>query len=243
MFSTIKRAASLSVALAILALAVPVAAAGAEPQIHELRVATGPSSATAAGLTASPNPCSDTAFNLLGGEQPNGSYRWSFNAASTPAYLSRSSVKSVLVKSFSNVTGANNDCGMADNISATHTYLGKTSVRAKCNQRDFRNVIGFKQLPAGVLAVTCFWTNNGTIVEADMQITTREQWALSLNGCFNEMVMEATVTHEAGHVFGLDHVGERRHGRLTMSPFIDGPCDNNEATLGRGDIRGLEAMY
>jgi Matrixin len=247
MFAKVRLVVGVSAALAMLGMALPAAAVGAELDLHELRipVSSRPGSAGGGGGggSSSPNPCADNAFNLLGGSQPDGSYRWAFNAASTPAYLDRASVRNVLIESFSNVTGVNNDCGLPDQVSATHTYLGKTSVRAKCNQRDSRNVIGFKPLPFGVLAVTCFWTTNGRIVEADMQITTRERWALSLASCFNEMMLEATITHEAGHVFGLDHIGERRHGRLTMSPFIDGPCDNNEATLGLGDVRGLEAMY
>jgi hypothetical protein len=56
-------------------------------------------------------------------------------------------------------------------------------------------------------------------------------------------MLEAVLTHEAGHVFGLAHVGESRHGRLTMSPYIDGVCNNQESTLGLGDLRGLEALY
>jgi hypothetical protein len=77
-----------------------------------------------------------------------------------------------------------------------------------------------------------------------MKITTRESWALSMSSCHGNMVMlESTVTHEAGHVFGLDHVGENKHGRLTMSPYLDGPCENGEATLGKGDVAGLASLY
>ena len=46
-----------------------------------------------------------------------------------------------------------------------------------------------------------------------------------------------------GHAYGLDHVGEVNHGRLTMSTFIDGTCENQESTLGLGDMKGLEALY
>ena len=55
--------------------------------------------------------------------------------------------------------------------------------------------------------------------------------------------MEALVTHEVGHAYGLGHVGEANHGRQTMSTFIDGLCENQEATLGRGDVLGLRDLY
>jgi hypothetical protein len=241
-----KRALTLLATAVLAATFLAPAAAAAAPQLHieQLRIITGsPASGRSVRINAAPGPCADSAYRLLGASQPGGSYSWSYNAASTPTYLSKAGVVSVLNKAFSNITDVNNDCGLPDNVSATHTYLGTTSTRAKCGRRDSHNVIGFNQLEFGVLAVTCYWTRGGRITEADMQITTLEQWALSPSSCFNEMILEATVTHEAGHVFGLDHVGERKHGRLTMSPYIDGSCDDNESTLGWGDIRGLEAMY
>ena len=132
---------------------------------------------------------------------------------------------------------------MPDKVSATHAFLGNTSGRPRCGQRDLQNVIGFKSLEFGVLAVTCFWMSNGRMVEADIQINNNESWALSLQGCADEAMLEATMTHEAGHVFGLDHVSERRHGRLTMSPYLNGACQNSEASLGSGDVLGLQALY
>ena len=56
-------------------------------------------------------------------------------------------------------------------------------------------------------------------------------------------MLESVVTHELGHAYGLDHVSELSHGRLTMSRYIDGTCENQEAKLGLGDMKGLEALY
>ena len=243
--SKARRLAALIGAIVVLvALAAPAAAASSTRLVvEEIRM---PAHAAARGDSAlgiSPPPCKDSAFNLLGGKEAS-TYRWSFKSSTTPSSLNKSSVASLLQKSFNNVTGEHNDCGRADTVSATNQYLGTTTKAPNCNSRDGSNVVGFASLPPGVLAVTCFWINNGKIVEADMRITTRESWALSLATCHGTMPMlEATITHEAGHVFGLDHVGEKRHGRLTMSPYLDGPCENNEATLGLGDMLGLESMY
>jgi len=240
---TIRRLLALVGAMSVLTFAAPPAGA-ATLHIEELRMVPGRIAATASTrAAASPAPCSDQAYKELGGTWQGGTYAWFFDSASTPKYLAKNSVRNVLKASFSNITGARNDCGMPDNVSATHSYLGTTSTRARCGQRDLQNVIGFKSLEFGVLAVTCFWMGNGRMVEADIQINSNESWALSLNGCVDAAMLEATMTHEAGHVFGLDHVGERRHGRLTMSSYLDGPCQNSEASLGRGDVLGLQALY
>jgi len=239
MKSTFRRVPALIGALTFLLLVAPPAGATTR-HVDELRTAR---AGEGRHVGVAPAPCEDPMFHQFASAWKDDTYSWSFNAASTPKYLNRSDVAVVLNRSFTNITSAHNDCGLPDHISATHEYLGTTSTATKCMNRDGHNVVGFHKLPFGVLAVTCFWTKNGHMVEADVQINSRETWTLKLKGCFAEIMLEATMTHEAGHVFGLNHVGERKHGRLTMSPYIDGPCQNSEATLGLGDIRGLEAIY
>lgn len=233
-----RAAVSLGTLAVLLSLVAP---AGAQTVIviEEARSA----STRAAATGVSPGPCNDGAYRLLGGRWKR-TYEWSFKRSSTPDNLLKPAVVQILNRSFSNVTDGRNDCGRADRIGAAHEYQGATSRSPNCNTPDGFNVVGFGRMENGILAVTCFWISGGRIVEADMRINNRETWSLALAGCSGDSLMlEATITHEAGHVFGLDHVGERRHGRLTMSPYIDGPCDNNEATLGRGDMLGLEQIY
>jgi hypothetical protein len=202
------------------------------------------------GAGSSPSPCSDGKYNFLGPsshwQQP---LRWSFRASSVPGGYSPSSVLATIKRSFNNVVGARNDCGRPDNISATHTYLGTTSRRPNvtstggCGTPDGYNVVGFAPLDGYYSGFTCIWWIGNEIVEADMRLDSDTAWALSASTCANELMMEALVTHEAGHAFGMAHVGEANHGRLTMSVYIDSLCENQESTLGLGDLKGLEALY
>jgi hypothetical protein len=200
---------------------------------------------------SSPSPCSDGKFNFLalGGQHWRQSLNWSFRASSVPAGVSPSAALSAIKRGFGNVTGARNDCGRGDNISATSSYLGTTSRKpavtsnGSCGLRDGHNVVAFAPLGGGYAGYTCIWWDAGKIVEADMRLDSNTAWATSTSNCGNRLVMEALVTHEVGHAFGLAHVAESRHGRLTMSVYIDGLCENQEATLGLGDLRGLEALY
>jgi hypothetical protein len=238
MNSRLRRVVTAVVAVGLAIVGAVPAGAATTVHVDEYRLA----GSRAISVAAAPAPCTDRAYRLLGAKWTT-TYRWSFKAASTPKSMTRATVRSILKRSFSNITNARNDCGRDDTVGATHEYLGNTSRRPDCSQRDGRNVIGFGRLRYGVLAVTCYWIRNGRMVEADIKINNREEWATRLRGCRFGLMLEATVTHEAGHVFGLDHVGERRHGRLTMSTYLDGPCQNQEATLGRGDMLGLEVLY
>jgi hypothetical protein len=198
----------------------------------------------------SPGACSDPAYSLLGGKWKQ-TLNWHYQASSTPDGMNGANVLRVIKRSFNNITGARNDCGLADTVSATSSYEGVTTSkpnvtkRARCGARDGMNVVGFGPLPLGILAVTCIhYGNNNGITEADIRISSNYHWALTVATChFWQELLEPTMTHEIGHAFGLAHVSESKHGRLTMSTTSDGPCSNAETTLGLGDVRGLRHLY
>jgi hypothetical protein len=198
---------------------------------------------------AAPNACNDDAYSLLGPKW-SGALKWRFQSSSVPADMSAANTLSVIKRSFNNMTQARNDCGLPDTVSATSNYLGSTSAapgvsrKGYCTEKDGKNVVGFGPLPSGILAVTCTWGSNGHMRETDIRVNSRLYWALTVASChYWQELLEPTMTHEIGHAFGLGHVGERRHGRLTMSTTSDGPCSNAESTLGWGDIRGLTHLY
>jgi hypothetical protein len=232
--------AFLVAAFAASMLMLPAAPAMGRATMHADSADIAPSgSATNAQVLS---PCSDGAYRLIGAKWTD-TLKWQFRAGSTPASLSRSGVEGVLKQAFSNVTSARNDCGLGDNVSATASYVGTTTRKPSCSTNDGVNVVGFKSLSRSTLARTCYWMMGDRIVEADIMINSNSAWALSVAGCLRRSLLEATMTHEVGHAFGLDHVAELTHGRLTMSPMLDALCNNNESTLGLGDVRGLEALY
>ena len=199
---------------------------------------------------AAPGACNDNAYSLLGGKWKQ-TLDWRYQSSSTPSDMNATNVLNLIKRSFDNITDARNDCGLADTVSATSQYLGSTSAkpnvtkRGRCAPSDDQNVVGFGSLPAGILAVTCIrYGNNNNITEADIRINSGYEWVLSVGAChWWQELLEPTMTHEIGHAFGLGHVGENKHGRLTMSTTSDGPCNNNETTLGEGDVRGLRHLY
>jgi hypothetical protein len=202
--------------------------------------------------TGEVRPCRDRQYNLTG-QRWRETYRWSFRAISTPSNLPRGRVRDALRRAASNITGAHNNCGRPDRVSAQHEFAGVTRRRRPnitatgCNNgaRDGVNVVGFRDLPTGVVGLTCWWWVVGSrfTIEADVALNRTDfLWRIGRKDCTVEYLVQAVATHEFGHVFGLGHVGERRHPELTMSER-GYPCDNSPSTLALGDVRGLEALY
>jgi hypothetical protein len=193
--------------------------------------------------------CDDNAYTLYG-ESWKKNYAWYFNRKSIPGEVDGNNTAEALQDAVANMTRAENNCGLADRVSATYWYKGTTSdavnidTDSSCEGSDGKSVIGFGNLLATDLALTCWWTKNGNITAADIRFNKTEfLWVVNLgDACVTKFAVEAVATHEVGHVFGLGHVSEAAHGALTMSTTIK-VCQESEKTLGLGDIRGLEALY
>lgn len=204
------------------------------------------------GESGPPAPCADNAKNLLG-YHVDTRLDWYFQAASTPSQNSVDKVEAALKQAARNITQSNNSCGMADLVSVAQSYRGRTGkptqigADASCSgSGDGQSTVGFGDLPDGVLGLACvFYDGDGKVVEADIRLNKVEShwYAVKPASCAGRYSVEGVATHEFGHVFGLGHVGEAGHGNLTMSPQINGPCQSAEATLGRGDVFGLRALY
>lgn len=205
-----------------------------------------------------PNPCNDDAYDRHGWKWTS-TFHWEFNGASTPGEISVGDAEEGLKEGRQAIVNSTNNCDMEDNVSATQSYDGRTDRATQVNsnascegfgQRDSHSVAVFGDQPNGRLATTCtyFFIDSGlnTAVESDVKYNKQNyQWARADGGagCSNLWSVRGVSSHESGHTFGLDHVGEANHGRLTMSPKVNGPCQDSEYTLGRGDVLGLRSIY
>jgi Matrixin len=185
--------------------------------------------------------CRDDAYVLTGNHWST-PLEWYFDEGSTPPGYDPAEVLAVIQTGFANVTEARNDCGLPDEVNAQATYMGTTDQSSCTNESDGENVVGFDSLHGDLLALTCPWSySDGEFAEVDIVLDNSTDWALSKD-CSFQYYLEAVVTHEVGHAFGLDHVGQREHSALTMSPR-GGMCDASDETLGLGDVLGLEQLY
>jgi len=204
----------------------------------------------AAGATA---VCQDGAYKLAGHKWTS-TYKWRFQASSTPDANSTANVETALKNAAYAITSSRNDCGLADQVSATQQYLGRTTIGPNvtatsttmtCGNRDGTNAVGFGRLPTNYLGVACSWFDGaGTALEGDVRLDRARAWyALAVpEGCTGKVGIQPVATHEFGHVFGLGHVSEASHPNMTMST-ANASCTNSAYSLGLGDVRGLRQLY
>ena len=177
--------------------------------------------------------------------------RWTLDPRGAPAALrdpdgGSDRLLRVLRRAQHNITWARNGCGRPDRVRSQGWFTTRTDRTAGvssgggCTGGDGQSTISFGSLPYPSVAMTCVYgVKRGVATEADIRINTNARWALALPGCAGaELLVEAAMTHEFGHVYGLGHTPSSQW--QTMRPII-GYCDTSNATLGMGDLLGLEA--
>lgn len=200
--------------------------------------------ATATASTTSASDCSGTSYYLYSWRMP--SYKWYYQSGSTPSSLSWTATADSIKRANTDIVTARNGCGRGDHVSATFSYLGTTSrgtniaSYAGCPGGDGYSVIGFGSLPSGVLGMTCVYgVSSGYAHEADVRLNRYRRWSNYQSSCSSATLVESLMTHELGHVYGLGHVYT---SSLTMNSYVPN-CSLAPATLGLGDMYGLERKY
>lgn len=183
-------------------------------------------------------------------------HKWFFSNVNFPTYLHKNNTIKAARRGSSHWETSNNDCGIPDGSNYSEAYAGTTNLRVNiprdggCGTRDGINVVGFGPInnKSTTLARACTWRNVvKEIIEADVKFDTtgHRWWVLPwLDGCSDRWDLEAIMTHERGHTVGYKHVDE--HGYFedwTMSPKMEGECNDWERTLGLHEAQGNNTKY
>ncbi|MFH9428066.1 matrixin family metalloprotease [Streptomyces sp. NPDC017615] len=202
---------------------------------------------------SSTGACSDGAYTTADRKE-YGTYNWYIGDGGMPGGLSRTDAKWAFYDAIDNITDSYNNCGYSDSVGAKTNFLSETSYEAdvntssQCTDRDGLSTWDAGDLKSGVVATTCSWTwpmpgVKNDLREADVRFNTHDYDFTNkpTSSCSNKYDIRSVGTHEAGHVFGLGHVGSG-HENLTMytNSFV---CSTKARTLGKGDVLGLRGIY
>ncbi|MEU2875691.1 matrixin family metalloprotease [Streptomyces sp. NPDC007070] len=202
---------------------------------------------------SSPSACGDGAYKT-DDRKEYGTYNWYIGDGGMPGALSRTDAKWAFYDAIDNITDSYNDCGYGDSVGAKANFLSETSYEAdinsssQCTARDGLSTWDAGDLKSGVVATTCSWTwpmpgVKNDLREADVRFNTHDYDFTNkpTSSCSNKYDIRSVGTHEAGHVFGLGHVGSG-HENLTMytNSFL---CSTKARTLGKGDVLALRSIY
>lgn len=201
--------------------------------------------------------CNQSVYSLHDTRQDH-AFLWVVNVASIPSYLDRAGTLQALRRATATMDRARTTCPNGRRLTPAlprAMYDGPTEREANITAEalcfppansDGINVVSFGRLPVDVVAVTCTYTDRGEIWQSDIMLN--DQPGLftldPFHGrCVDSYDLQAVMTHERGHSFGLAHVSEDVEGdHLTMSSIL-ARCDASGRTLGWGDVLGLSRVY
>ncbi|MFJ4620381.1 matrixin family metalloprotease [Streptomyces sp. NPDC088812] len=198
-------------------------------------------------------PCADSAY-AVADHKEYGTYDWWLGDDSLPGNLSAAEARRAFEDALTAITGTRNDCGFGDAVGARTLFHGRThheadiDQQARCAARDGVSVWDAGNLSGGVVATTCSWSRPMSgrpdwLKEADVRFNT-SHYTFTNNptgDCTDAYDIRSVATHEAGHVFGLAHVGPGHEGQTMFTNSF--ACTTDARTLGRGDVLGLRNLY
>jgi len=129
--------------------------------------------------------------------------------------------------------------GQQASANFSFSYGGRVSDSA--TTVDNRNVVIFRNASnGGAMATTYWWTGKNGIIDADIIFWDGAyQFFAGTTGCSGGGYIEDIVTHEFGHVLGLDHSAA---SDATMYAYISF-CGQEMRSLAADDIAGVRALY
>jgi|GEM_PF-1161819 len=160
--------------------------------------------------------------------------RWSNEAFPVPYYINQNGTPDTEGE-FEAVQAAYNSWNNVACSSADFAYQGTTA--AQPGSRDYLNVVGWlpdAQSPCpGVIGCAPLWLIDGRLIESDIVFNENKNY--SIGGTYD---VQALVTHEGGHDFGLDHSTDPN---AVMNAHF--PGGTRWRVLTPDDINGICALY
>jgi len=193
---------------------------------------------TAASGDGGTPECSDDAFVPTGQNwaAENMPVRWAMNRRSIPRSLSKDLTHLEIRRAHRIWTHVFSRCIDTDPVSFDYAYAGTTF---RHPDFDDVNAVDFGSLGGGILALNYVWHSGTNILEVDLRLNKKDYRWTNVPGVKRYQVKNV-VTHELGHQFGLDDLGDP-HGALTMFGRI-AKGERKKISLGRGDVRGAELL-
>jgi hypothetical protein len=110
-----------------------------------------------------------------------------------------------------------------------------------CGVQTSKHILFWAWLDTDILAVTCTTLTTQGSGHSSVRINSDLPWytTLDMSFCDSKFDLKGAITHEVGHVLGLDHFN---HVGQTMRPS-GSQCDMNMRGLGYGDVHGAATVF